>query len=371
MSSVPQTFQTASAESLSMFGRVPRISNFSGNSSKSDVSFEAWKFEVKCLMGDHTCNEELLRHGVRKSLRGEAGVLCMHLGENATVEAILRKLEGVYGNVDSGTTLLQKFYNARQESGESVAEYGCRLEEVVNRAISRGAVAKEQANEMLKSKLWTGLKDERVRNATRYKYDMIHDFDELRAELRAMEQEIKELDCMQTKTDKPQRVLNMPQVKDEASGDSTKKAIEELSRKVKGLEDKMTRQPDTTKLLNRILEVVEKLELDERRNHGGAFKDKPNDNKPSNSKEGPSGEGRTESPNKVAGPIPEMLGDVNVSMCYVNDVPCLSLVDTGSQVSTICECFREEYLNDCPLRELEDILKIEGAAGQDVPICRF
>jgi len=139
-------------DTLSILGRIPRISTFSGASSKADVSFEAWKFEVKCLMREKACHKDLLLQGVRKSLRGEACKLCMHLGEDASVETIVRKLEGVYGIVESGTTLLQQFYNARQDNDESVAAY-CRLEEIVNRAINRGAVAKEQADAMLRSKL--------------------------------------------------------------------------------------------------------------------------------------------------------------------------------------------------------------------------
>lgn len=58
-------------------------------------------------------------------------------------------------------------------------------------------------------------------------------------------------------------------------------------------------------------------------------------------------------------------------MCYVDDVPCLSLVDTGSQISTVSEGFREEYLDGCPIRELDDILNIEGAGGQNVPILGY
>lgn len=210
----------------------------------------------------------------------------MHLGENASIEDILRKLEGVYGIVESGTTLLQQFYNAKQESGESVAEYGCRLEEIVNRAISRGAVAKEQANEMLRSKMWTGLRDERVRNATRYKYDMTLDFDALRAELRAMEQEIKELDRVQNKNSIQQRTSHMPQVRGENIGEQTKKSLDELKQKVKVLEEKVARQPDTTKLLNRILEKVEKLEKDDQKSNRESENNKPKavENKSSNSK---------------------------------------------------------------------------------------
>ncbi|KAK3726814.1 hypothetical protein QZH41_019605 [Actinostola sp. cb2023] len=100
-------------------------------------------------------------------VNGEASRLAMHLGEDASLEEILIKLERVYGTVESGTTLLQQFYNSRQEGEESVGAYSCRLEDILNKAIARGAVAREQGDEMLRSKLWTGLKDERIRNATR------------------------------------------------------------------------------------------------------------------------------------------------------------------------------------------------------------
>jgi hypothetical protein len=54
-------------------------------------------------------------------------------------------------------------------------------------------------------------------------------------------------------------------------------------------------------------------------------------------------------------------------MAYIEHVPCLALVDTGSQVTTISEDFHKEYLSNCSLKQLDDILKLEGAGGQDVP----
>lgn len=128
-------------------------------------------------MRDGAVHDDLLLQNVRNSLKGEANRVAMHLGEEATLEDIMLKLEKVYGTVDSGTTLLQQFYNCRQEETESIGAYGCRLEDVLNRAIVRGAVARKQSDEMLRSKLWSGLNDERVRNATRYKLEQIHSFD--------------------------------------------------------------------------------------------------------------------------------------------------------------------------------------------------
>jgi hypothetical protein len=44
-----------------VYGRVPRISTFSGSISKGEISFEAWEFEVKCLMRDKVCHRDLQR----------------------------------------------------------------------------------------------------------------------------------------------------------------------------------------------------------------------------------------------------------------------------------------------------------------------
>lgn len=62
---------------------------------------------------------------------------------------------------------------------------------------------------------------------------------------------------------------------------------------------------------------------------------------------------------------------MNVSTCSIDSTPCLALVDTGSQVTTISENFHKEYLSNSPIQQLDDILKIEGAGGQDVPFLGF
>ena len=245
-----------------MFRQPPRISSFSGDVSKSDVGFESWVFEVKCLMKDRGLHEDLLLQSVRRSLKGEAGRLAMHLGEDATLTDILQKLDAVYGIVESGATLLQKFYNSKQEPGETVAAYGCRIEDILNKAIRRGAVARNQSNDMLKSKLWTGLRDERVRNATRYKYDSIRDFDTLRAELRAVEQEIKKLERVHAQPTKESRVPLMQQTGAPCKGEVNHgdNVVADLTRRMRALETKVKELPDNTKMLNKILEKVECLE---------------------------------------------------------------------------------------------------------------
>lgn len=246
----------ANVDDSQLFSRPPRISNFSGAVSKGEVSFEAWKYEVKCLMKDNIYHRDLLLQSVRQSLKGEASRLAMHLGENATLDNILQKLETVYGIVESGMTLLQQFYNAQQEIQEPVAEYGCRLEDIINKAIQRGAVARHQVDEMLRNKLWSGLRDGSMKSSTRYKYETVKDFDTLVAELRAVEQEMKELERLPVKGTKPQKAIFMHQ---------SDKTVDDLTKKVQELEVKMKDQAENNKLLNKILE---KIEILEKKQHG-------------------------------------------------------------------------------------------------------
>ena len=46
-------------------------------------------------------------------------------------------------------------------------------------------------NEMLRTKLWSGLSDTDLRYSSRYKYDTITDFETLREELRTIELDLK------------------------------------------------------------------------------------------------------------------------------------------------------------------------------------
>ena len=46
-------------------------------------------------------------------------------------------------------------------------------------------------NDMLRAKFWSGLRDPALKNATRYKYDIIKNVDELRKEVRAVELELE------------------------------------------------------------------------------------------------------------------------------------------------------------------------------------
>ena len=167
----------------------PRFPVFTGE-DKCETSFDVWKSDVKCAISEGTCSDALILQAIRTSLKGKARSLLLTL-PNATPSDIIAKLEGVYGNIYPTEQLIQQFYGAKQNEGESVAAYGMRLERLLQTCIDRGDISAVVRNEMLRSKLWSGLTDQGLRNASRYKYDSIEDFDLLRMELRTIELDMK------------------------------------------------------------------------------------------------------------------------------------------------------------------------------------
>ena len=66
-----------------------------------------------------------------------------------------------------------------------------KLEGILQKAYEKGKLSSEVRNDMLRTKFWSGLRDSTLKNATRYKYDTIKNFDELRKEVRAIELELQ------------------------------------------------------------------------------------------------------------------------------------------------------------------------------------
>ncbi|CAG2226925.1 unnamed protein product [Mytilus edulis] len=168
----------------------PRLPVFSGD-AKSEASFDVWKFEVKCLLRENLYPELIIVQCMRNSLKNQARNTLLTLPESATPHNILEKLEGIYGNVYSNETLLQSFYTEKQDEGQSVADYGMKLEGILQKAYDKGKLTSEVRDDMLRTKFWSGIRDSALKNATRYKYDTIKNFDELRKEVRAVELELQ------------------------------------------------------------------------------------------------------------------------------------------------------------------------------------
>ena len=78
--------------------------------------------------------------------------------------------------VEAGEDTLAEFYSAKQEKGKDVSAWGCRLEELLDRAMNVGVVGKKDTDEMLRKCFWMGLLP-KIKEVSHHKYDTITDFD--------------------------------------------------------------------------------------------------------------------------------------------------------------------------------------------------
>ena len=140
----------------------PKITAFSGEDPKpkTEASFEEWKYEVNCLRQDSSYKESQIALAVRKSLRAQAKRVLLQLGPAAEVKEIMSKLEGVFGNVATGESILAEFYTATQRQDESVAAWGLRLEEILQKAMEKGQIKQDEKNDMLREKFWRALRSD-------------------------------------------------------------------------------------------------------------------------------------------------------------------------------------------------------------------
>uniref|UniRef100_A0A3Q2XXG7 Gypsy retrotransposon integrase-like protein 1 n=1 Tax=Hippocampus comes TaxID=109280 RepID=A0A3Q2XXG7_HIPCM len=62
-----------------------------------------------------------------------------------------------------------------------------------------------------------------------------------------------------------------------------------------------------------------------------------------------------------------LIGPRCAASVLVEGTPCESIIDSGSQVTTISETFHKEHLSHLLIQPIHTILEIEGAGGQNVP----
>ena len=64
---------------------------------------------------------------------------------------------------------------------------------------------------------------------------------------------------------------------------------------------------------------------------------------------------------------PGLFGKPTESVVILYDKPVNTLLDTGSTVSTISETYYNQYLSELPLQNINTLLDIECAGGQQLP----
>ena len=105
---------------------IPKLSAFSGERAKGEVSFEQWSYELQTLK--KTYSDSALREGIQHSLRGAAADTVRNMAPDVPLDTIIKKFTIVYGNVKSFDLLMQDFYHADQGEEESIPSFATWVE---------------------------------------------------------------------------------------------------------------------------------------------------------------------------------------------------------------------------------------------------
>ena len=184
---------------------------------------------------DGLLSEANVLQAIRKSLRGAARETLIPLGEEATSDSMIAKLDTLFGNVRSNESVMQNFYSATQREGETVTAFGCRLESMLQVAIQNGHISISARDDMLRSKCWTGLRSEKLKSQTRHKYDNILSYELLLREIRAVDMEIN------PEGQKVTKAQHKPMQTDTVQAMNEKSAIDKLSEQMKSMMNKFKR----------------------------------------------------------------------------------------------------------------------------------
>ena len=149
--------------------QIPKISQFSGDDLKGDVSFEQWEYEVEILKATHTSSA--IREAITKSLKGSAAEALRALGPVATLEQILTSFKGKYGIAASYDTLMSSLYTFTQQSEEKVPQFATKIETKLSSIKWKfpGRITSDMETKILRDRLFFGIKKD-IRDSIRYRY---------------------------------------------------------------------------------------------------------------------------------------------------------------------------------------------------------
>ena len=100
---------------------IRKLSAFSGERAKGEVSFEQWSYELQTLR--KTYSDSAMREGIQCSLRGAAADTLRNMGPDVPLDTIIKKFTIVYGNVKSFDLLMWDFYCEDQGEKESIPSF--------------------------------------------------------------------------------------------------------------------------------------------------------------------------------------------------------------------------------------------------------
>ena len=179
-----QSFQFGSSNTINNI----RVTTFSGTSK--DCSYEQFRHDVHYLL-KQGCPDVMVLNAIKRSIKGQAQEIVLHMGEDATVADILSRYEIMFGDVNPPHVLLAQFYAASQSPGESMTDWYSRLEDLATRITRKdnNVISPNNYDILVNTQFWTKLHNGQMRNALRHKFDALVNSPQLIVEARKVESE--------------------------------------------------------------------------------------------------------------------------------------------------------------------------------------
>jgi hypothetical protein len=140
-----------------------------------------------------------IAQAIRRSLKGSAFEVLMNLDTNVPIQEIIDKFDISFGTALSAEALLQEFYEARQNEFESITTWSCRVESMIRRLKERGSISTD-GSDMARTKFFSGLQNDKIKLGIRHKFETNESYIGLLKAARALEQEHKEVLCVNVQT---------------------------------------------------------------------------------------------------------------------------------------------------------------------------
>ena len=170
---------------------VPKLSAFSGEVAKGEVSFDQWSYELQTSRKSYS--DLALREGILCLLSGAAADVVCNMGPDVPLDLIIKKFTIIYGNVKSFDLKMRDFYRADQGEDESIPSYATRIEGLLSQIRDKfpDQLPLQEEQRLLKDCLFHGSR-KGIRDSLKYCFaDASIDYMQFLEECRKSEEEGK------------------------------------------------------------------------------------------------------------------------------------------------------------------------------------
>ena len=162
MSSILQTLLKEGA----LRTTIPKLSAFSGEMTKEEVSFKQWSYELQTLRKLYSSSA--LREGIQHSLRVAAADSVCNMGPNVPLDMIIKIFTIVCGNVKSFDLLMRDFSKQMRQEG-TIPSFATRIEKLLSQIRDRfpDQLPQQEEQRFLKDCLFHGSRKS-IRDSVKY-----------------------------------------------------------------------------------------------------------------------------------------------------------------------------------------------------------